>query len=196
MVRQGRAARGWIDVLLPRMPRGESAPVAVGQNLGTPGRSSQMNFDDLDVNTSVLAERSALIALEIARGLDPPREIAARHGLSEEAFARMARDKAFRDKVKHFIRELRTSGVTFRTKAVLQAELLLREAYLMAVNTDTPAHVRADLIKWHATVADLMPRHAGHAESNLGFAVQINFTGGRGEVLTGTRPAIAPPDTE
>lgn len=137
-----------------------------------------MSDEDDFFGQSILAERTNIIALEIARGLEEPAAIAARYGVGDEDFARLKKDRSFRDKVHHYMKELRASGVTFNLKVRLQAEMLLEKAYLMAANEETPANVRADLIKWHAQIAGFMPvKNSGGAE-NIGFAVQINFTGG------------------
>ena len=65
---------------------------------------------------------------------------------------------AFRRQVDEFYEEIIEQGLSFRTKAKLQAEDMLAISHRMVVNPDTPAAVRADLIKWTAKMADLEPK--------------------------------------
>lgn len=73
--------------------------------------------------------------------------------------------------------ELKEKGYTFKTKAAMQAEDLLADAYFIAKDCEISPAVRLDAMKWMAKVAGLEPdqRQAGTGVSGGGFQVNINL---------------------
>ena len=112
------------------------------------------------------------MAYDFALGLESPRSILEQYGVSPEDYEVLRNHPQFRLAVERYMAELKEKGVTFRMKAALQAEALLPEAFRMSVDANTPASVRADLIKWQAKVGNLEPKES---KSEVGTALQINI---------------------
>lgn len=123
-------------------------------------------------NTNPVLPFDPRMAYDFALGLETPRNIIAQYGVSPDEYELLRTHPQFRLAVDKYVTELKEKGITFRMKAALQAEALLPEAYRMSVDANTPASVRADLIKWQAKVGNLEPKETkGEAVS----ALQINI---------------------
>lgn len=134
-----------------------------------------------------------LLVYEIAQGIDPPWVVAQRYGMTEFEWKKLVRHKPFLLAVQRYRKDMADTGYTFRMKAQLQAEALLKEAYLMARDPKVPAAVRADLIKW-------MPKAGGLVDDNRtsaagmqgGFSININLGDSKAPVvITGTAAPVS-----
>ena len=125
------------------------------------------------------------LAFELSLGVHDVTETFKKYGLDPaQARALMARPE-FIAKVKEYKAEVTDSGLSFRLKAKLQAEDLLAVSYALVQNAETPAPVRADLIKWTAKMADLEPAVGkGVGMAGAGFSLNIM-------IGSGAQPAIA-----
>lgn len=121
--------------------------------------------------------------IEIALRTSPVDEICEGYGISPEEWALIQNDPTFLADLKRAMDMLREEGMSFKVKAKLQAEELLKTAWREIHNVATPPNVRADLIK--ATV-----RWAGYETTSAqgngnapgsGFTIAINFTGDKPE---------------
>lgn len=128
------------------------------------------------------------LAYELALGLTKPHEVFEKYGLEQERAVELVRTPAFIATVRKYKQEIEEGGVSFRLKAKIQAEDLLTHSYLIATDPETPASVRADLIKWTARVADLEPRDSKEKGAAGGFNLSITFAGEKpGAIITAER---------
>jgi hypothetical protein len=120
------------------------------------------------------------LAYELALGVSSPSEVFSKYEFDTEAATRMISNPAFIATVKKYKDEIQEGGVSFKLKARIQAEDLLTHSYILATDPETPASVRADMIKWTARVADLEPRGNDKASGPAGgFTLNISFAGDR-----------------
>ena len=117
------------------------------------------------------------IAYEIALGVDTPHAVFANYGLGDSEALALVGNAAFVATIQRYKEEIGASGVSFRLKAKIQAEDLLSHSYIIATDPETPAAVRADLIKWTARMADLEPKQDKNAGTGGGFSLNITFAG-------------------
>ncbi len=115
------------------------------------------------------------LPLDVALDIDGPEELSLRYGLTIEQLNEHLCTPAFHVQVAHFRKELQENGEAFRAKARVQAEMLMETSFLMAQNEQTPASVRADLIKSTVEWAGLKPNGRQVAEVGTGFSITFNF---------------------
>lgn len=116
----------------------------------------------------------AMLPVELALKLDKPGAICAAYGVTKEMFAGLLANAAFVKAYRDAVELVKLEGMSFKLKARMQAEELLKTSYMMVKNGNTSDAVRADLIKstvrwagWDAKAAE-----AGAGSS---FAIQINL---------------------
>jgi hypothetical protein len=117
------------------------------------------------------------LTFELALGLDDSGAIFARYGYDHEAAIKLIKQPVFQHVLKAYVDDVKENGLTYKNKAKLQAEVLLVDAFEIARDPEAPAAVRADLIKWHAKVADYEPKQNAPQAAGNGFALQIVFSG-------------------
>jgi len=118
------------------------------------------------------------LCFELALKLEPPAEIFERYGYDESGALDLAKNPVFQRALKVYADDIADNGVSFRMKARVAAEDLLTHAYEIATDPEAPSAVRADLIKWHAKVADYEPKqNVPQAGQGNGFQLQIVFSG-------------------
>lgn len=130
----------------------------------TPKSAAQMSFDPK-------------LVMELAMELDSPSVVFARYGYTPEEMAALIGNKHFITALKDMMDQVKKDGLSFKMKAKMQAEDLLQQSYSMATNPDTPAAVRADIIKWTAKMADLEPKSTDGKSMGQGFQLNITFAG-------------------
>ena len=113
------------------------------------------------------------LPLEIALREHTVPDICESYGIDAERWNRLRLDKTFQAAVVRYVEQLKTEGMGFRLKAQLQSEALLQTSWQIIHEPDTPAAVRADLVKatWKA---------AGHGSADAtqqanAFSIQINL---------------------
>lgn len=119
------------------------------------------------------------IAYELALAMDKPTVIFEKYGYSQEDAVAFIQNAAFMGTVRKYREEILAGGIGFKLRAKIQAEDLLTHSYLIATDPETPAAVRADMIKWTAKVAGYEPtagEKAGGA-AGAGFTLNITFAG-------------------
>lgn len=97
------------------------------------------------------------LPIELALRETSPRELCESYGIDSVEWDRLRADPLFIAAVKQAVDELRHDGMSFRTKARLQSEMLLEKSFEMinAPYDVVPAAVKADLIKHTVKVAGL-----------------------------------------
>jgi len=115
------------------------------------------------------------LAFELALRLEPAQEVFERYGVAPSDALALLDNPTFQKALRDYHQQITDEGVSFRMKARLQAEDLLRHSYQIAIDSEQPTAVRADLIKWTAKVADLEPRTDKASFGGSGFSLQIVF---------------------
>lgn len=97
----------------------------------------------------------ATLCLELAMRDQTPEEVCRAYGIDRDEFVRLGANPAFRAELKAAVEALRKEGASFRVRAQMQSVELLKTSFTMIHNTDVPANVRADLIKFTVKAAGL-----------------------------------------
>lgn len=113
-----------------------------------------------------------MLAFEIALQHQPIAEICAEYDISRARWEQIKVLPSFVTALREALRLVKVEGVGFRVKARVQAEMLLKTAWIMIHAADTPPAVKADLIKWTGKMADYEPKQNAPA---FGQAFSINF---------------------
>lgn len=114
------------------------------------------------------------LPVELALRVHTPQELCEAYGISRQEWGRLCKDSGFRTQVARYVEMVKADGVSFRLKAQLQSEELLRTAWAMIHNPDTPANVRADLIKSTWRCAGLDASKEGVAQG-VAFSINLNL---------------------
>lgn len=122
--------------------------------------------------TNVVAFELALI---LEGGGETVQDLLTRNNINAVQFAEFANDKIFEKTVQDYREEIRTKGLTFRLKARAQAEELLKTSWILIHSIDTPAAVKADLIKHTVKWGDLEPKNTSVESSTGGVSITINL---------------------
>ena len=116
------------------------------------------------------------LAIEIALREQTVKEVCTAYGIDREEWSRISAHPAFRKELEVAVNMLKTEGMSFKIKARLQSEHLLGESWRLIHHDDTPATVKADLIKFTVKAAGLdASKDQGHAVGGGGSAFQINI---------------------
>lgn len=87
--------------------------------------------------------------VELALGVASPRRVCEAFNISREEFQRLLSYPVFQEDLRRARDAVRREGASFRVKAQLQAEELLKTAWSMIHDREgVPATVRADLLKF------------------------------------------------
>lgn len=135
--------------------------------------------------TNVVAFELALI---LEGGGETVQDLLTRNNITPLQFAEFGKDKLFEKTVQDYREEIRTKGLTFRAKARVQAEELLKTSWILIHSIDTPAAVKADLIKHTVKWADLEPKNNTVESSTGGVSITINLGAERKETLVIDQP--------
>lgn len=125
------------------------------------------------------------LAYELALGIDDAHEIFPRYNFTREQAIVLCSKAVFIATVKEYKAYINANGLSFKVKARMQAEDLLTHSYEMATDTDTPAAVRADLIKWTAKMGELEPKTATDGQGGGNFVLNLILGDRQEAVLTG-----------
>ena len=124
----------------------------------------------------------ATLPVEIAMRTSSTRAVCEAYGIVEEEWELIRHDPVFLADLQRAVDMLKEEGASFRVKAKLQAEELLKTSWRMIHSPNTPPNVAADLIKSTARWAQYdVPPSQQLAPPGSGFHISINFTGDRPE---------------
>lgn len=111
------------------------------------------------------------LPLELALGETPWKDLAIEYGYDRDSWNTLIQNTVFQKAVADATEAMQREGMTFRTKARMQAEALLETSWKIIHSNTTPAAVKADLIKHTWKVAGVEPKETLAAISPL----QINI---------------------
>jgi hypothetical protein len=138
-----------LDDLLPEDPDTETQAVeALAKTLAPPPRPRD------DPSTPPYPRG---LVLDLLLKTRPIPDLLIAYKISVDEFKCLTQHPVFRQDMQEMKEKLREEGFSFRVKAQAQAEQYLQAAWAMVHSADTPANVKADLIKWTTKVAALEP---------------------------------------
>jgi len=106
------------------------------------------------------------LVVDLALEIDDIPAILERYDLTEDALNTLSEVPAFRRELAMTMREVREDGLSFASKARVQAETYLEELDRMVYAPDTPAGVRLDCIKSVVTWGRLLPQEEKKDSTN------------------------------
>lgn len=119
----------------------------------------------------------ATLPIELALRIATPKKICEAYGITREEFEALCRNPTFRDDLRRARELVRKEGMSFKIKAMLQSDELLKTSWEMIHNKALPATVRADLIKFTVRVAglDASMDRGGNASDKPTFSITVNL---------------------
>lgn len=119
----------------------------------------------------------ATLPLELALRIGTPRSICEAYGITRDEFEALCRNPTFVEDMRRAKELVRKEGMSFRIKAMLQSDELLKTSWAMIHNTALPATVRADLIKFTVRVAglDASKDQGGGGDDKPSFSITVNL---------------------
>lgn len=121
------------------------------------------------------------LALELALKVADPVEVLKAYNIDGTEWARIRRIPAFQKEYRELVEKSKESGFSYQMKAAAQAEGLLKTTWDLIQDADTPASVRADMIKFTARVAGYdqkdinRPMFAPGGDGTGGITITINL---------------------
>lgn len=117
------------------------------------------------------------LPLEVALKTAPLSQIQAEYGFSDEEWAALKHDPSFLADLAAAVDMLRKEGMSFKTKARLQAEELLKTSWRLihAPADEVPSSVKADLIKATARWAGYDNKETAAGSSATALQININL---------------------
>lgn len=149
-------------------------------------RVSTMEPEDVEAQLVRLLERQAtdpstaffppMLPLELAMRVDTAANICKAYQITREQFAALIQHPVFVKAYQEAVEMLKVDGMSFKSKARLQAEDYLGTAFAMVKNPNISDSVRADLIKSTVRWAgyDQKAIDTGNGGGNA-FNIQINL---------------------
>lgn len=119
----------------------------------------------------------ATLPIELALRVATPKEICEAYGISKAEFEALCRNPTFVEDLRRARELVRKEGMSFKIKAMLQSDELLKTSWAMIHNTTLPATVRADLIKFTIRVAglDASKEGGGSGDDKPTFSITVNL---------------------
>lgn len=115
-----------------------------------------------------------MLPIELALRAAPVHEICAAYGITKDEFVALTEDPIFVRAYAAAKEELQKDGVSFRLKAKVQAEELLKKSWALIHSDSTPSNIKADLIKATVRWAGYEPKNSD-GPGGIGNAFQINI---------------------
>lgn len=127
---------------------------------------------DTELKTLALAVARNRVGAQV-----PLDELLAAEHVAPEQFAEYMKDPVFVRYIKQFALELQENGFSFRAKSRVAAEDLIKVAYKIVTDDETPAAVRMKGIENFVSWGDLAPKPAssqtGNSENGPGIVINI-----------------------
>jgi hypothetical protein len=115
--------------------------------------------------------------LEIALRTSSVKSLCEDYSISSEQWARLIHDDVFRAEVDRYLTLLQKEGMSFKLKALLQSDELLKTSWQLIHDEtgDVPPSVKAQLIVHTHKVAGLIPSNAEGGGGGVVVPLQINI---------------------
>lgn len=121
----------------------------------------------------------ATLPLEVAMRESTPQELKVSYDFTDEEWAALRTNPAFLADVKAAHEMLKKEGASFRVKARMQADELLKRSWRLIHSSvdEVPPSVQADLIKATMRWAGYDNKEAAGGTTNVGFSIKIDLGG-------------------
>jgi hypothetical protein len=116
--------------------------------------------------------------IEVALRVAPIKQICEAHGITKEHYNVLRTDPGFLNVLAGYAKMLKEHGASFKLKAMIQSEELLKTSWAIIHAVDTPAAVKADLIKHTIRFAGLdasLDQKGGGANNQANFQINLNL---------------------
>lgn len=146
-------------------------------HVGVPATASQF-YGPVNPEDPALLGYPATLPIEVALQTAPIKDICMAYGITREQWNQLRVHPQFVADVRAAHEELKKEGMSFRMKARLQADELLKKSWQMIHEPfdRVPANVKADLIKFTVRAAGLEPdSKGGVGGGGSGNNLQINI---------------------
>ena len=119
----------------------------------------------------------ATLPIEVALRTAPIRDICADYKITREDWEALRQDPAFIADVKAAADMLKKEGMSFKMKARLQADELLKTSWKLIHDRtgDVPPAVKADLLKFTIKVAGYEPKAETNGGQQNNFQINLNL---------------------
>lgn len=134
------------------------------------------DYEPYAYNPEVVPPWTTALVFDVALGLEDEETILYRHGLDSGDWCHINAHPLFQRQVAEQARDINETGVSFRTKARIQAEMYLKNVDQMIAAPHTDQKVRLEAIRSMVKWADLEPKQ--QKEEGTGFNqvnIQINM---------------------
>lgn len=148
-------------------------------------RVANMEPEDIEAGLIRLLERQAtdpstcffppMMPIELAMKVDTAQNICKAYEITREQFTDLIRHPVFVKAYQEAVEMLKVDGMSFKTKARLQAEDYLGTAFAMVKNPNISDAVRARLIECTVRWAGLDAKAVDVAAGGNAFNIQINL---------------------
>lgn len=113
------------------------------------------------------------LPIEIALQTGPIDKLVAAYKLTEDDWAALSANPDFIAECDNYREQLKTEGMSFKMKARLQAEEILKTSWKMIHDENTPAPQRADLIKTTFRVAGYDSKEGVGVGNAVGLSINL-----------------------
>lgn len=115
------------------------------------------------------------MVMAVAMGLEEPDVIASRHGFEGQKWAKLQKWKPFLDTVAAQRAEFEKSGLSFRIKAAMKADILADKLFVDAMGNDVTLMQRMEATKMFAKLGNLEPKEEKAAQTGTTFSISIDL---------------------
>jgi len=123
----------------------------------------------------------ATLPIEIAMRTSSTRAVCEAYGIAEEEWEQIRHDPTFLADLQRAVDMLKEEGMSFKVKARLQSEEILKSSWRLIHDPSTPPAVRADMMKATVRWAGYDSPATTQAAAGAGFSISINFNGNPNE---------------
>lgn len=162
---------------LSDLDNGEYEPVCTSRMLAEPAKT----ITPINPADPSRLGYPATLPVEIALRTSSTRSICESYGITEEEWDLIRFDPTFLADLQRAVDMLSEEGMSFKVKARLQSEELLKTSWRMIHSPLTPPNVAADLIKSTARWAGFDTPASAQVTPGSGFSISINFNGEKPE---------------
>lgn len=121
----------------------------------------------------------AELVAELALGMEEPDDVARRYGWEGRRWDNLKAWKPFLDAVDKQRAEFEKTGVTFRLKAAMKADVLADQVFVKAMANETSLLQKIEALRFFSKMGELEPQpKAAVANTGPGFSITIDLGGG------------------
>ena len=134
------------------------------------------------------------MVVALAQGLEDPLDIAARFGITAEQWEKWSEYPPLKAAVSAKRAELEKNGWVVRTKAAMQAEMLMDQVFVQAMSNDVGLMQKLETLKTLIKVGNLEPKEDKNTQAGTGFQININLPGQNVTLGNAASPKLRPID--